>query len=344
MLRTLLLPLAGILLAVPAWADGVSRREVDPLAVPRGPVEIRDEWMLAQPRLTLPATTPDALGCGATELVLHLDWGNDFGFSQTGPGESPLADRRFLVDGEHRTLSLLARRGLGSGVDVGLRIPVQWRGAGILDGVIDLAHEAFHTLDNDRPQFDNDRYRVEGRNRFGETVRWADEGSGLGNAELSLRWNFLRDCRCSAPRLALIARLGIPTGTGPFRTDSWDAGLQLVGAKRLARRWDVYAGTGATWYSETSTDGFEYTPWRAYGFFVVEFRFARAWSLLLQTDASSRLISNIQDYPSYQWYAQLGVKGDLGGGYRLVVGFTENIIDQQSTLDFGGWMGIEKRL
>lgn len=335
------------LAAASARAEGsasFTRQPVDPYTVARGPVELRDEWMLAQPRLTLPATTPDALPCGVTEVGVHLDWGNDFGFNQRGPAESPFADVRFLVDGEHRTLAFTARRGLGAGFDVALRLPVQWRGAGILDPLIDAFHEITGTMDNDRPEFDQNRYRIQGRDHRGNAFDWNDEhGTGLGNAEVALRWAFLRPRDGCGLRAALVARLGLPTGTGPFRTDSVDAGLQLALAQRIHRRWDLYGGVGGSWYSHTDIRGFEYEPWRAYGYFAVEFRFARRWSLILQTDASSRLISNLVNYPSYQWYAALGAKADLGRNTRFFVGFTENIVDQQSTADVCGWIGLEKR-
>jgi len=340
-------PVLLLVVALPATAEPgtfLSRGPVDPLAVSRGPVELRDEWMLAQPRLTLPVATPDALACGRSEFVFHAVWGNDFGFSQEGPAENPLSDRRFLVDGEHRTFAFQFRHGLGHGVDVSLRLPIQWRGAGILDPLIDWFHENTGTMNNARDEFDQNRYRVQGRDRAGHTFDWDDEhGTGLGNAEVSVRWAFLKPRHPRGLRLAAIARAGLPTGTGPFETGSFDLGMQLVAAKRLHRRWDVYGGVGGSWYSDDEIRGFEYEPWRGYGFLAVEFRVFRAWSLLLQTDASTRLISNVEDYPATQWYLSAGAKADLGRQTRLVLGFTENLVDQQSTMDISGWVGIEKR-
>jgi hypothetical protein len=341
-LRPLIFLTAVVGLASPAVAGPpLARGPIDPLAVSRGPVEIRDEWMLAQPRMTLPATSPDVLPRGCTELSLHADWGNDFGFSQDGPAESPLADRRFLVDGEHRTIALTARRGIGRGLDLTLRLPIQWRGAGILDPFIDAFHDATGTLDNDRPAFDENRYRIEGRDEEGDRFTWNDShGTGLGNIEFALRKRLLASRRV---RVAAVARFGLPTGTGPFRTDSWEVGLQCVGAWRLHRRWDLYGGLGGTWYSEEAIRGIEYEPWRGYGFLAVEFRFARAWSLVMQSDASTRLVRNLAEYPGHQWYVAAGLKGDLGRGWRFVLGFTENLENQQSTSDVSGWTSLEKR-
>ena len=319
------------------------RAGIDPLTIPRGPVEVRDEFIPAQLRLTLPATSPDLVGRGRWRVGLHVDWGNDFSFSQTGAAEDPASDRRFLVDGEHRTVSLAARYGLSRNVDVGIRVPVQWRGAGILDPFIDWFHEIFPSDDNDRPYFFQNKYRVEGRDGSGVYHTWNDAyGTGLGNVELMTSWALSTPRSRRDWRASLTGRLGLPTGTGPFVTGSVDVGLQLSLAKQLARRWDVYGGFGGTWYSNIWTRGFEYVPLRAYGFLALEYRPWRRVSLLLQSDYGSRLIANIRDYPGVQWYVQVGAKYDLSARWRAVLGFTENIIDQQSTLDVGAWLGLER--
>lgn len=346
-----------------AWADGASevaalgtvqrpsrvvvaqRAGIDPLTIPRGPIEVRDEFIPAQLRLTLPATSPDPVGRGRWRLRAHFNWGSDFSFSQTGPAEDPTSDRRFIVDGEHQTFELAARYGLSDAVDLGIRIPVQWRGGGVMDRFIDWFHQVFPSDDNDRPYFDRDRYRVEGRDGAGAYHTWNDAyGLGLGNVELLASWAVVPPRARRDWRVAVLGRLGLPTGTGPFVTGSVDVGLQVALAKQIDRRWDLYGGFGGTYYSARRTRGWEYLPFRAYGFFAIEYRPWQRVSFLLQSDYGSRLIANIREYPAVQWYAQLGAKVDLNARWRAVIGFTENIIDQQSTLDVGFWLGFETTL
>ena len=229
----------------------------------RGPIELREEWLLAQNRLTLPAIAPDVLPAGTARLRLSLDWGNDFGWQQDVRGEEP-EDRRYMVDGEHRTLALELRRGLGRGVEAGARLPLRWRGGGMLDGVIDAFHEFTLRLglpDNQRSFFATDRFRVDGTDRAGNGVSWeAATGSGLGNLELSARWAAAG--HAPGTRLALVGRLGLPTGTGPFDADGLEAGVQAVTAVRLADRLDLYAGLGGTAFSDTEVGGLEYSRLR----------------------------------------------------------------------------------
>src|SRR5687768_2940863 len=89
----------------------------------RGPLETREEWLLAQPHLTLPALSPDPLPPGATRVRLDVDWGNDFGWRSRTRGD--LRDLRFIVDGEHHTAAVEVTRGITPALTLGARLPLQ---------------------------------------------------------------------------------------------------------------------------------------------------------------------------------------------------------------------------
>lgn len=317
------------------------RRCADPFQIARGPVEVRDMFALAEVRMALPAMSPDVLERGRWLLRLHGDVGNDFGFSQTGPAESPTSDRRFLVDTERHSLELDVRHGLGRWVDVGVRVPLLWRGGGYLDGLIDWWHRRWGLANNSRDLFYANAYRIEGRDAAGQKISWDEHGWGLGNVELDARWELLHPATRKDWRGALIGRVSLPTGTGPFETGGVDLGLQAVGAKQLARRWDLYGGLGGTWFPDDEVRGIVYEPVHGHAFLALEWRPVAYMSVLLQSDVSTRLVSNLVDYPDVQWYVHLGTKVDLGRGWRLTGGLTENLVDQQSTSDVDFWGGLE---
>jgi hypothetical protein len=310
---------------------------------PLGPVEVRDEWLLAQPKMTLPAVSPDPLGQGRWQVKFHIDRGNDFGWNQRGPAEAP-TDRRFLIDGEHQTTEINLRYGLYPQLAVGIRVPIHWRGSGFMDGAIDWFHELTEPigfLDNGRPAFFNDRFRVEGRQPDGTPISWNDQqGTGLGNIELQGYWNFQAPCSRSDWRAALVARVGLPTGTEPFDTGGVDLGLQVVAAKQVAPRWDFYFGLGGTFFGDTTQDGIEYERVRAHGFFAVEYALDQRHRILIETNAASRLIKNLATYPALSWYINVALKVQVSRKFELEVGFTENLEDQQGTIDFGGFAGF----
>jgi len=313
----------------------------------RGPFEAREEWLLAQNRLSLPATTPDALARGETRLRVDVDWGNDFGWRQQHIGENPGA-RDFLVDGEHSTVGLEVRRGISGSVSLGARLPLRWRGAGALDGIIDWWHRLTAPIgipDNGRSQFDTNRFRVLGRDQQLRPVVWDQEpGFGLGNLELDARWT-LTDAAPggTAWRTALVARAALPTGTGAFDARGAALGIQGVAARGLGRAVDLYLGAGGTVSNEDDGGGIDHDLTRLHGFLALEWRVARRWSLLAETTAASRLVTNLDGYPAVQSYLRLGAKLDLSPRWRLETGFTENLADQQATTDFGIFSGLVRR-
>jgi hypothetical protein len=248
------------------------------------------------------------------------------------------------VDGEHRTLALELRHGLGRDLEAGARLPLHWRGPGLLDGLIDAFHGITTRLglpDNQRPFFQADRFRVQGRDAAGHPVSWtAPAGTGLGNLELQTRWAALG----SAPgrRLALALNLALPTGTEPFEAHGLEAGLQVVAAAPLAASLALYAGVGGTAFSASEQAGLEYEKLRGAAFLVLEWRAGRALSLLAELNGASRLITNLAEYPAFQSYLRLGARIDLPGPLDLEAGFSENLVDQQATTDFGAFFGITR--
>jgi uncharacterized protein DUF3187 len=311
------------------------------------PIESRDEFLLAQPRLTLPATSPDLLKPGSMQMRMDFDWGNDFGWDQEFPGEFP-GDRRFIVDGEHRTLALSLRRGLSDRWDVGARLPLRWRGPGILDGVIDWWHHRvlawLGPIDNGRSLFRNDQFRVEGRDEEFRPVRLlGGTGTGFGKLELELHRSLSGSSGSGGWRTAAVARVALPTGTGPFAGGGLDAGLQLLAARELGAHFEVYAGAGGTAFTQEVAQGIAYAPTRAHAFLVLEWRASHAVGVLAETSFTSRLVTNLAAYPGVQQYLKLGSTVALGHRWTLEGGFTEGLIGQQATTDFGIMTGVVRR-
>jgi hypothetical protein len=329
------LPLLLALLAAP---PALRAARSDDLS--RGPVEIRDGQLLAQPRLTLPALSPQTVRQGTWELQASALWSNSFSWTQDGPGETPRA-RSFLIDGESLALDLHVRRGLGPNLDVGVRVPFQGRGGGTLDGFIDWWHRLAHTPDGDRPRFLRSAFRVEGITTDRESFSWNDlSGSGLGGVELETRYRIRRGSS-RTPSAALVGRIVLPTSTGPFQgSGGFGGGGQLVGQLPLSGSFDLYAGLGFTVQDPGPVRRVEYVPLRADGFLALEWRPAQRLSLVAETNAASRLVENIDRYPGVHWIVNVTGRVDLGKRTRLDVGFTENIWSQLTTTDFALFLGL----
>lgn len=269
-------------------------------------------------------------------------WANSFSWTQDVPGEEP-EDRRFLIDGEALALDLTVRRGLGANLDAGVRVPLQWRGGGALDGFIDWWHRVANVPDGDRPLFLQDAFRVEGKTTDGGTFSWNDHtGFGLGDVELESRYR-IRDGISASPSAALVARVSLPTGTGPFDGQGLGAGAQLVADVPLSGSFDLYGGLGLTAQGSGPVRGVEYTPVRAHGFVALEWRPSRSLSLVAETNVASRLVENIDSYPGLHWIVNVTGRIDLGDRTRLDLGFTENLMSQLTTTDFAFHLGFSVR-
>jgi hypothetical protein len=334
-LKRLALLLACVIAPPLAHADAA-----DSAANPsRGPSEIRDGQLLAQPRLTLPALSPHTTRRGAWELQVSGLWANSFSWTQSKAGETP-ETRRFLIDGESLVLDATLRRGLARNLDVGVRLPVHGRTGGTLDSFIDWWHRLAHVPDGKRPAFLQDAFRVEGVTTEKVPFSWNDEsGFGLGNLELDARWRVVEGAFGSAS-VALLARASLPTGTGPFDGHGAGAGGQIVVGAPLGRSFDLYAGAGATVQRQGPVLGVLYAPVRAHGFLALEWRPWRRLSLVAETDAASRLVENVYSYPGLHWIVNLTGRIDLGGRTRLDLGLTENLKSQLTTTDFAFYLGF----
>ena len=97
---------------------------------------------------------------------------------------------------------------------------------------------------------------------------------------------------------------------------------------------------GVTAQDPAPVRGIEYETVRLHGYLALEWRAARPLSLVLETNAASRLVANIDRYPGTHWLVNIGGRLDLGGRSRLDVFVTENILSQLSTTDFGIYLGV----
>jgi hypothetical protein len=329
----------GLLLLTPALSAQETTDFVETEL--RNPFEVRDEHVLAQGRLTLPATTPDTVGRGDTRLRVSYLWGSSFSWTQDIPGETP-KDRHFLIDGETRTLDLTVTHGLGDSFDLALRVPMRWRGGGSLDGFIDAWHRTFSFLgvtDGDRPAFRRDAFRVEGITTSRRPFSWDDAaGSGLGNLELAGRWRLRHD----RTAIALLGRLSLPTATEPFES-SLGAAVQLVARHPLSRNADLLAGAGGTVEGEIEVAGVAYERVRAQGFAAITWRPWRRIAFSFETNVASRLVKDIDRYPGTHWLVNGGLKFALAPKAVLEVGMTENLKNQLSTTDFAVYFAISAR-
>lgn len=305
----------------------------------RGPIETRDEFLLAQPRLTLPAVTPDAAGAGRTRVRVSGDWGNDFGYRiGTVDGRRRLL---YVVDGEHRSASVQVSHGLGDRVTLEARLPVLWRGGGVMDGLIETWHRLLGLPNGNRTDFPRDRLLVWALDGEHRELRWPEgDGAGLGGLEMGARLSSGR--RHSGWTGALDGRVRLPTGTAGFGGGGVQLGGQVLAARTLGRAADLYLGGGVVVGPRSSGDTFEYRVARPQGFLALEWRPWSSTSLLVEVNAAGRLIDNVTSFPGRHVNLRVGAKVDVARGWMLEGGFTEGLHPVSATTDFGVMAGLQR--
>ena len=323
----------GLILSAPAASAGSARTV-------RGPLESRDDFLLAQSLLILPPRGAALPPAGRGEVRVDVDWGNDFGLKAGPAGRRE--DLFFFVDGEHRTLAATLRRGFRGGFSVGARIPLHWRGGGWLDSVIDPFHDFFGFPDSGRSLYARRRLRVEGRRREGEPFAWTGRaGTGLGSVEVDVG-KAIRGASARGPAISIVARALLPTSGGAFAKAGRGAGAQALLSQPLGAGFDLHAGAGGTVLGPSEREGLPYARNRGHGFMALEWRPIAAWSALVQWEASSRLVTGVDRYPGLQLALRIGSKVDAGP-WRLEGGFVEGIKDLDATTDFGIFAGVVRR-
>lgn len=303
----------------------------------RGPLELRDEHVLSQPRSSLPAIAPDVLPRGRTTWRWAMSVANSFAWAQDVPGEQP-AQRRYLLDAETATLDMQLTRGLGAHLDVTLRVPWQVRGGGLLDRLIDAFHRGFAFTgieDGGRPAFRRDAFRVEGRTTAGARFEWR-AGNALGDVEVALRAQLAgHRTRTGQSRgaLAWVLRLRLPSAQRPFAGQGVALGLQGVGRWHARPSLHLYAGLGVSAGGARQVLGVGYTRWRPAAFVAAERPLGRNTSLLIQSDVAGRLARDVDGLPGGHWVVHVGVVRQLTPRAALTLGLTENLKPQAVTAD-----------
>ena len=290
------------LLVAAALAWSVPARAEDAVTPPlrRGPAEIRDEHVLAQPRLTLPAVSPCTTPAGRWAFATSVLWSNSFSWDQDYPGE--VARRSALPDRRRRpSLSTRpVRRGLR---EEPRRSPCASRSAG--------AAAARSTGSSTGGTASATSPTATGPTSFGTPS--ASRGSRRGRAVLldraatarasatsssrragacvdeASRGGFARARwpRVAADRHGAVLRATVPAPGWPGRPRRpARRSFRPLRRRRLDR-----PGPGARARRRSTR------PLRGHGFVAIEWRPWPRVSLVAETDAASRLVENIDRYP-----------------------------------------------
>lgn len=296
-----------------------------------GPLALREQFLLSQTHLTLTPQDPRPTDRGHWRAGLTLDWANTFGRKNV----------TYLVDGETVTTVPYLRYGVLEGLELGLDVPIHWRGGGAMDGFIQDFHDAFGVSQNGREDLPDDDFNVFVNDREGNFYQLDDEGWGLGNVGASAKLTLSQGDE-RMPALALQALVTAPTGDQrrEFSQGGWDGGVVASVSKGFCGSLYLYGNAGLTVFSNDSQGPIELASTR--GFFMIgaEYRFTRCFSLVLQTSITSPYFDE-EHLSAWTGIVGFGPKFQVGERCKVELGALENYRGYDVSADFGVHLGFE---
>lgn len=277
-----------------------------------GPIELGNAYPLARSHISAAPFSPETARAGTIELSGGFSWSNTFNIQKT----------HYRIDAETRTLELGAKYSRADDLEISLDVPVEYRGAGILDSAIDHWHQFFHLPRggrNDRPA---DQFVISGINKDQSEFSFEDQGTRLGSIAVGVKKLLVRGAEDS-PAVAGILRLGLPTGSGGFSHEGLDF-LAAVGASRRMDRLVVYGSAAYLYYSDVRVENVELQRHHGSASLTAEYELTPALSGLAGLTYYSNIARSIENFPDYSLYLDVGVKLKSAGALVWEVLLREN--------------------
>ena len=298
----------------------------------RGPVQVTDLFPLSFGRLNSSPSSPEIAREGQSTLRTTLHWANTIN-GATG---------KYLIDAESRELLLASRIGVGHNLEVGVQLPILWRGSGVMDSFIYDWHQFWGFPQGPRQGTEKDRFDVSGSTQDGSKFDYDSRGVKLGDLRFSAKKLFSKGTD-RLPALAGELSVRVPTGN----TDYSPGGVDILGNAYLSKKLGavyLYSGFFSSWYQNKVYNDISYEAFRYGADIGVECPITKTYSLLFNISGSSNYTSDIVNFPKYQIYADMGLKYDLSVSSQLEILIRENPAPDTGSSDFSFLLGLKSRL
>ena len=242
-----------------------------------------------------------------------------------------VTEEGYVVDAEQRTTELVLRTGLARELELGLTLPVLWRGGGVFDHTIREWHETFDLPDGDRESVPDDQYKVEGETKEGR-FSLDSEGFSLGNLRAELKQQLLGGLHEIGWQAQAGGRLSLPTTRDGFGHRGIDASLSGALGYQGAR-WEFSTGCALLYYGDRTLGGLSYDRWHGEAFLSAEIELWSHVEVLLGLYGGQQSLNNVEGLPAGFLYLDTGLRVGLGGGQSVVFLVRENPYPSEESAD-----------
>ena len=324
LLSLVLMPLVGNI--VLAQTDTDSRQK----NWNRGPVELGNQYFIAVNHLSITPSSPEVAKKGTHQINALFSWTNSVSETED-----------VLFDAESRVVNLDYRYSLSDNWELGVDLPLIWRGGGVLDGFIDSWHEFFGFPEGDRNDVEDDQFNLIGRSDDGTVFANRDDGFGIGDISPSAKY-LISSGSEYAPALSLKSKLRLPTGSSKYGGESVDLSLQLLASKGFGDFY-IYGGVGYLLFLDDETKRIPFRTNNFHGSIHLEYQLFDSTSLLLGGNMLSHPLKDVRTQLSYQAYLDAAVVVDVSEVTRLEFMLRENLVSDDSSVDVSFVFGIRNR-
>ncbi len=300
-----------------------------------GPLSLRGQSALQIHHLSLTPSAPSTLHTEQWEAQVLTTWVNRWNISEG----------RFFIDNETLRLAAKLKYGMTERLQVGIEVPVLWRGGGIMDSMIDGFHKTFGLSRKRRDEFPENSFRVEFDQEDGSRFLLDEDDTGIGLQDIVVSSQATLTCGGTFwPSLAAGLSISLPTGREEklYGTTGFDLSLALLFAKRLDHLY-LYLNGGYTRFGTEDIGGVELKKDQWTLFSGLEYRLWKRTSLILQNLINSAVARDFFEFSEFTDEITWGIKSELSPGLVMEFSFIENIINFKNSPDFGLHFGMTYR-
>lgn len=239
----------------------------------------------------------------------------------------------YLVDAETRVFEFELETTVAKNFEIGLRLPLIYRGGGVLDRPIYRWHEIFGLPQETRDDDDvgDDEHRIGGRNEDGSRYDLRREGTYFGDITLSGQYQIIEESD-SLPALSIRTEFQLPTSAEEYGQDKVDLQVAILSAKGSAQ-WRFYGGAAYLHSLDTRESGLSFMRHRASAFLASRYVFWRKNAVSFTLLGSSQLISQASLFPKYSIYVDLAYQRVLSPRFTFEFLLRENPAPDEGTSD-----------
>jgi hypothetical protein len=352
----ILCALLGVILTASSLLAGETEGKEGLFFLDSGPIRVREQFLIGMGYLAFDPASADVLDRGALRIDVVQSETNTFARSSSvnhlldtrkQRGRVDLPDLRalqapragsgvYFADGEMTRTSIALRRGVGSGVDLSVTVPLLRSSGGDLDGVVENFHRAFGLARSGRTGALRNNYTVYTRDASGrEVFRDVSSETRLGDIIVGMKVKV--PLRSGNWKMAVENIVKLPTGSESNLQSSGgtDYGSQLLLTRYFGRSC-VHGAAGLVHTAKSEVFG---TKAQTLGSMMLAYEHAvgQRSSAVAQLTASESPFRSlgIDGLSANAYLIDLGMKHAVTARTVAFLAVSENLASYGSSADIG---------